>query len=198
MYSWSINPVKMACNLFLKQRTSIVLNEILGGKSQKTLLDLGCGSGDLGIALAKKFQKVILSDYSEGMLNLAESRASGENNITIRCNDAKVLPFDTNSIDNIIAIGLLDYVDKIETVIKELARVSQRGTTLVITSPKSPTIFQFLRVSSAFRKSVSGLPPIVNSLTRDEFENLLQSHNFKIVKMRALWDAMWIITAKKA
>ena len=90
-----------------------------------------------------------------------------------------------------------DYVDEIETVVKEITRVSQPGTTLVITAPKSPTIFQFLRVSSAFRKSVSGLPPIVNSLTRKEFENLLEHHDFKIMKMRALWDAMWIISAKK-
>ena len=58
LYEWNINPVKMACNIFLKQRSKIVLAEALSGNSHETLLDLGCGSGDLGISLSDAFRKL--------------------------------------------------------------------------------------------------------------------------------------------
>ena len=197
LYEWNINPVKMACNIFLRQRSKIVLAEALSGNSHDTLLDLGCGSGDLGISLSNAFQKIILSDYSEGMLDIARKNISDQTNIKLICNDATDIPVEDKSIDKTIAIGLLDYVKDIGAVLTEVSRVSKPGSTLIITAPKSPTIFQFLRVSSAFRKSVSGLPPIVNSMTKLEFENLLFKHEFKPLKMNALWDAMWIVTAQK-
>ena len=197
LYEWNINPVKMAANIFLKQRSKIVQGEILSGDSHETLLDLGCGSGDLGISLSDSFQKVILSDYSEGMLDIARKNISKQTNIDLICNDATDIPVGDSTVDNTIAIGLLDYVKETGAVLNEVSRVSNSGSTLVITAPKSPTIFQFLRVSTAFRKSVSGCPPIVNSLTKLEFEELLVQHDFKILKMAALWDAMWIVTAKK-
>ena len=113
-------------------------------------------------------------------------------------NDATDIPVEDKSVDTVIAIGLLDYVKDIGAVLSEVSRVSKLGSTIIITAPKSPTIFQFLRASNAFRKSVSGLPPIVNSMTKLEFENLLAKHDFKPQKMDALWDAMWIVTAQKS
>ena len=197
LYRWNINPVKMACNIFLKQRSKIVVAEVLSGNSQGTLLDLGCGSGDLGMSLSDSFQKIILSDYSKGMLDIARKNISDQINIDFICNDATDIPVEDKSVDSVIAIGLLDYVRDIGAVLKEVSRISKPGSTLVVTAPKSPTIFQFLRASNSFRKSVSGLPPIVNSMTKRNFEALLVQHSFKTLKMNALWDAMWIVTATK-
>ena len=197
LYTWNVNPVKMACNIFLKQRSRIVQTAVMSGTSHRTLLDLGCGSGDLGISLSGSFKKVILSDYSEGMLEIARRNISVETNIELIRNDASDIPLKGKSVDNTIAIGLLDYVVDVEAVLSEVARVSKLDSTLVLTAPKSPSIFQFLRVSNTFRKLVSGLPPIVNAMKRTEIDDLLLKHNFQIVRITALWDAMWIVTAKK-
>ena len=197
LYNWNLNPVKMACNVFLKQRSKVVQTAVMSGTSHRTLLDLGCGSGDLGISLSGSFEKVILSDYSEGMLEFAKKNISVERNIELIRNDASDIPLEDKSVDNTIAIGLLDYVIDVEAVLSEVARISKLDSTLVLTAPKFPSIFQFLRVSSAFRKLVSGLPPIVNAMKRNEIEDLLLKHDFQILRMTALWDAMWIVTAKK-
>ena len=159
-------------------------------------MDLGCGSGDLGISLSNAFRKLFfLIILKECWILLG--KYSNQTNIELICNDATDIPVEDKSVDATIAIGLLDYVKDIGAVLTEVSRVSKPDSTLIITAPKSPTIFQFLRVSSAFRKSVSGLPPIVNSMTKLEFENLLFKHDFKPLKMNALWDAMWIVTAQK-
>ena len=181
LYRWNIKPAKMACNIFLKQRSKIVVAEVLSGNSQGTLLDLGCGSGDLGMSLSDSFQKIILSDYSKGMLDIARKNISDQINIDFICNDATDIPVEDKSVDSVIAIGPLDYVRDIGAVLKEVSRISKPGSTLVVTAPKSPTIFQFLRASNSFRKSASGLPPIVIHDKRN-FEALLVQHSFKTLK----------------
>lgn len=48
-------------------------------KNAKTLLDVGCGPGTLGISLASKLEKVYCVDFSKAMLKLVKQNAKEKN-----------------------------------------------------------------------------------------------------------------------
>ena len=69
-------------------------------------------------------------------------------------------------------------------------------------------LFYLLILSGCSKEEVSVKPPDINqsykiyeeglnAMKRNEIEDLLLKHDFQILRMTALWDAMWIVTAKK-
>ena len=50
----------------------------LAGDEPKTILDMGCGTGRLAVALAERGHRVTGADPSEGMMKVARNRASAE------------------------------------------------------------------------------------------------------------------------
>ena len=81
--------------------------------ANRTVLDLGCGSGRYAVACATAGASRVLGiDIAPRMLELARSLAS-ENGVADRCSfeHTDVLGLDTNTkFDVIFAIGLFDYI----------------------------------------------------------------------------------------
>jgi ubiquinone/menaquinone biosynthesis C-methylase UbiE len=105
-------------------------------KPPARVLDLGCGTGDLALVLASKGMTVTAIDISTEML----TRASAQDN------DAavewvhlqthwKTLPFDSGRFDAVVASSVLEYVDDIHLVLREIARVVADGGFVYCTVP---------------------------------------------------------------
>lgn len=91
-----------------------------------TVLELGCGTGSLWMGrddLLGKFGKLVLSDFSEGMLDTAKKNIGAKDNIEYRVADIQDLPFEDNSFDMVIANSMLYHVPDIDKGIKEVRRV---------------------------------------------------------------------------
>ncbi len=90
-------------------------------------LDLGCGTGALGVRLAQLGFHVTLMDASEAMLDFAE-RASREAGVsektTLKRGDAALLAtsFDAGAFDLILCHNVLEFVDDPGTVLRSAAR----------------------------------------------------------------------------
>ena len=91
-----------------------------------TVLELGCGTGSLWIGrdeVLGSFGKLVLTDFSEGMLNTARENIGNRNNIEYRVADIQNLPFEDNSFDMVIANSMLYHVPDINKGINEVRRV---------------------------------------------------------------------------
>lgn len=67
----------------------------------KTLLDVGCGTGSKIIPLSPYFKKIVGIDYSDSMLEAANTQiaSSGCSNISFQKNDAYQMSFQDKSFD---------------------------------------------------------------------------------------------------
>lgn len=66
----------------------------LAGEAPKTILDMGCGTGRLAVALAERGHRVTGADPSAGMMQIARNRPGSER-VTWIDNDAKSLALET-------------------------------------------------------------------------------------------------------
>jgi demethylmenaquinone methyltransferase / 2-methoxy-6-polyprenyl-1,4-benzoquinol methylase len=96
-------------------------------------LDVCCGTGDIAFALAAKGAEVTGLDFSEPMLQIAQSRITHHaSRITFLQGDAQSLPFPDNSFD-IVTVGYgLRNLTSWREGLREMHRVARPGGRLLI------------------------------------------------------------------
>lgn len=103
----------------------------------KTLLDIGCGSGYISIEISKLGLKVIASDIVPLALKKIEKyckKSKLKSIKTLECSAEKI-PLKSNSIDYIVATSVLEHVWEQEKAIKEWKRVLKPKGRIFITVP---------------------------------------------------------------
>ena len=101
------------------------------------ILEVGCGPGRLWAQNQSSFNsgwRVILSDFSPGMLANARERLLTLSNLSFACFDAQDPPFPAGFFDIIIANHILYHVPDVDRAIAELHRILKPGGKLIATT----------------------------------------------------------------
>jgi len=124
----------------------------------QALLDIGCSWGRWCIAAQRKGYVVVGIDPSLGAI-MAARRVSQQLGLSIKylVADARYLPFDNNSFNNIFSYSVLQHLDRdnVRMVLSEIARILKpQGTSLI----QMPNIFGlrclYHQAKRNFRKAV--------------------------------------------
>lgn len=104
---------------------------VLNLKSNDLVLDIASGTGEPGLTIASNLDtgKVILTDLSKDMLDIAAENASSRNikNVETQVCDVSNLPFEDQTFDAISCrFGFMFFPD-MQTAAKEMARVLKPG-----------------------------------------------------------------------
>lgn len=89
-------------------------------------LELGCGTGSLWMGhddLVDRFDELVLTDLSEGMLETARKNIGNRNNVEYQIADIQDLPFEDDSFDMVIANAMLYHVPDLDKGLIEVRRV---------------------------------------------------------------------------
>jgi SAM-dependent methyltransferase len=106
---------------------------LLGDVRGRTVLDVGCGDGDLAIELWHRGATVTGIDASPEMIKAARLRAKREGaDISFMVGEAVSIPFDPRYFDVVAAVTILCFVANAAPVFCEIARVLKPGGRLVI------------------------------------------------------------------
>lgn len=105
--------------------------DFVGSSPVESVLDVGCGTGSLASALARRFPatEVCAVDLSPAYIDYAR-RAGSNPNITYQVEDACALSFPAGRFDRVLALLLLHFVPSAEQAIAEMLRVSKPGATV--------------------------------------------------------------------
>lgn len=90
------------------------------------VLELGCGTGNMWQDAARWLPaeaSLILTDFSEGMLDTARQTVPPLPNIAFRQVDIQQIPYEDNTFDVVIANMMLYHVPDLERALKEVSRV---------------------------------------------------------------------------
>ena len=102
---------------------------IIGDVKGMTVLEIGAGSCNCGIALARKGANVTCSDLSQEQLNIGSEVAKKAGvEIELVCSDMTDLSFtESDTVDLVISMSALDYVEDFNKVCSEVSRVLKNG-----------------------------------------------------------------------
>lgn len=179
----------------------------------KQILDVAAGTGELAIALWKKFRvKITAVDLSQEMLNLADKKIKQQGaNITIQKANAENLPFESNKFDAVsVGFGVRNF-ENLEKGLSELRRVvKENGNVYILEFSKMEGVlsplynFYFRKVLPFLAKMISGekeaytyLPDSVKNFPCGErMKNILLDLGFSKVEYKKL--SLGIVTIYKA
>jgi ubiquinone/menaquinone biosynthesis C-methylase UbiE len=99
----------------------LALEELAG---RRTVLDVGCGDGQIARALAAQGSEVLGIDPTQLHIEIANERAGGP---TYLLGSATQLPVPDASQDAVVACLVFEHIDEVDAAIAEVARVLKPG-----------------------------------------------------------------------
>lgn len=94
------------------------------------ILELGCGTGNLWAENLDRIPKgleIVLSDFSEGMLEQAKQNLKHSSFFQFKVIDAQSIPFENKSFDFVIANHMLYHMPERSKALSEIRRVLRPG-----------------------------------------------------------------------
>lgn len=104
--------------------------------NDKTVLDVGCGSGLFFKEVAAQASMVVGLDISRNLLIKARDRSLAFSNVTVILADADHLPFKDGLFGAVFAFTVLQNMPKPAATIAELKRVANKGEKVVVSGLK--------------------------------------------------------------
>ncbi len=165
----------------LRARMQAVLSVL--GPEPGSVLDAGMGGGRLCAELDRLGWSVTGVDASAEMVGLARERLP---HIAARLAEGRVerLPLDDETLDAVVATGVLEYVADLDETLHELARVLRAGgvAALSIPAPTAPHTLWRLRVLYPLARVAKSMlpfgrpsPPVRPPLSRARLESALDA-----------------------
>jgi len=93
------------------------------------VLDVGCGTGNFTVKLARSVKSVVGVDISESMLEKARKkiRELKLSNATVIRANALHLPFESERFDAVYSVTALEFFESPSEAVKEMKRVAKKG-----------------------------------------------------------------------
>jgi len=146
-------------------------------------LDLGCGTGNYTIELAKRGADVVGIDTSEEMLGCARIKAQkADIKASFKAADAMNLPFPDSSFDAVLSNGLLCFLKEPEKALMEMHRVLKPGGRVVVgvLNRWSPWAL-FRRIKGLFKDTIYNKARFISP---PELERMLRIAGFEIKEVK--------------
>jgi demethylmenaquinone methyltransferase/2-methoxy-6-polyprenyl-1,4-benzoquinol methylase len=130
------------------------------GKKMNHLLDIATGTADMALMAYQQIKPSKISgiDISEGMMQYGRIKISAKKlseTIQLSLGDSIAIPFPDNSFDGaMVAFGVRNFAD-LEKGLKEINRVLQPGSKLVILEFSQPTSFWFKPIYNLYMKWIT-------------------------------------------
>ncbi|MAY82816.1 MAG: bifunctional demethylmenaquinone methyltransferase/2-methoxy-6-polyprenyl-1,4-benzoquinol methylase UbiE [Flavobacteriales bacterium] len=181
--------------------------KLLSEDNPKRILDVATGTGDFALASSKLSPQSIKGiDISEGMLEIGRQKVDKlgkSEQIELIYGDSEDIPFENETFDAVtVAFGVRNF-ENLEKGLKEINRVMQIGSRLVIIEFSKPKSFPFKQLYNFYFNHI--LPKIGKMVSKDdsaytylpesvnafpegkEFESILENLDFKLLPTHSLF-----------
>ncbi|MCL2199060.1 MAG: class I SAM-dependent methyltransferase [Defluviitaleaceae bacterium] len=156
-------------------------------KANQRVLELGCGNAIFWKAVCNKIPdiKLVLSDFSEGMLDSAKENTSGLDFIEdYAVIDAQNLPYDNDSFDIVIANYMLYHVPNVEKALSEISGVLKPDGVFFAAAFGKNNLKEVTEIFYNFDNKIdSVLVDMVKNFGLENGEELLKKH-FSSVELK--------------
>ena len=183
---WSVTYDRPGLQLFTYRPIHDAVLARIDGIEPSTVVDLGCGTGQLTQRLIRTFPhaNIVGLDLSDGMLSEAARRlrqVGGDAQPLVRA-DALQLPFASSSVDLVVCTESFHWYPDQAGALAELARVLDPGGRLLIASIATVTGAGdrlLRRATGAGARTIRALPP-------HRMRGLLARSGFEVISQRRI------------
>jgi len=173
------------------------ITNLLNIKKVDTCLDVGCGFGDLTIAMGKYAGMSYGVDCNEKFIDVCRRKNRRRRNLVFLNRPSEKLPFERESINLIVSKTVLEHVDDVDKTLSEMARVITKRGIVYIECPnymwfweghyKVPMIPMMPKPLFKLYLKLIGRPTGfldgINYVTPNQIEKVLKSKGLLVVNL---------------
>lgn len=136
------------------------LEDSLPTGNYSDVIEIGAGTGIHLNYIKHRFNKYLLTDANQKMLDIAKNKHKGITGLDFKMIRGDMLPYENGTFDRLIATHCLEHIPQPHLAIKEFKRVVKIGGTVSILIPTDPGIAWRLGQSLGPRKKAleAGIP----------------------------------------
>jgi ubiquinone/menaquinone biosynthesis C-methylase UbiE len=153
-----------------------------------SVLDIGCGQGDLLAQLSPRAQTVVGTDLVDVMVETARANLRDYANVRVLAAPAEDLPFPDQSIDAAILADVIEHLLEPIGCLKEIRRVLKPGGLLVITTPNAPIEARWKRLDRVLNAPFLWLHRRKPKAPSGAFEYLYRKEELATLARRAEYE----------
>lgn len=166
-------------------RDEHVINRILsfaGLREDEVVMDLGCGTGILTVAMAPYVKTLIAVDVTEKMIRETMDRCKSKQleNVRYITSNSEKIPVATGSVDKIVIRLGFHHFYNIPHVMRELLRILKQDGLLVIADIITSSDPSIGKLHNAIEKLRD--PSHVQLYSEDDFIDLASRYNLKVME----------------
>ena len=117
------------------KRLKTIENAVSQIDNVSTILELGCGHGEVLEVIYDPNIKLVGIDINPSSIVLTKERFKSRNNVTILEGDIRKLPYPDESFDVVVCSEVLEHIPNPIEVLTEIKRVLKRHGTFISTVP---------------------------------------------------------------
>lgn len=179
-------------NLVIELRSKLI-NSNLNYLSQKEILDVGCGNGDISLPFLYNNNKVTFLDISESMLEIVKTKIPGHllNSVEfINMNFENF--FSKKDYDLIILLGVIAHVESLSLVFSKLVDYLKKDGILVIQYTDKNNLLSLILRIIRYIKSLFGIKYgyEINYTSSKEINELLRLKSLFCFNKISYWPAL--------
>jgi ubiquinone/menaquinone biosynthesis C-methylase UbiE len=149
----------------------------------RSILEVGCGTGLNTGYLASHAKELIAFDFSAGMLEQARAKTTAGNVCFVQCDIQLDWPMDDGSVDLVVCMLVLEHIANLDHVFQEAARVLRPGGEFFV-SELHP-FRQHQGCQARFTDVNSGNLVLVQAFLHDvsDYVNASIEHGFEVIRL---------------
>lgn len=165
----------------------------------KTMLDVGCGTGALHQVISSRVKHIHGIDYSEGMIEIAKEKVMKSNleNVSYTCLELQALDSLNQTFDLVIAFYTLHLFDSLESTLVNIKSVlDDQGYFISVTPCMKESKFLGLLLEIGGK---IGLLPKMNRFTHEALIATFKQYDFEILEAIRISDKSpeYFVVARK-
>lgn len=164
-----------------------ILEKLNEEENLGNLIEFGCGTGYFTKTLADKSEKIISTDISEEMLDIAKERL---NEIEFQVMDCQECKFDENTFDTAFMGLVLLFADDPIKALKEIRRILRPEGTLIIADPDISYLSNYGKLKFRIRALIKyrRIPSTGHVLNQGIILDLLDKTEFEVINKEIISD----------
>jgi len=147
-------------------------------KSDATLMDFGCATGDSSVLFAKEVNKVVGIDYSDEMIRLANEKHKVEN-VSFLATTLDKYNAQMHTFDIIVALNVLHLINDLDESIKLFSRFIKPNGYLIASTPYVGEKKSFIATALTLISKTSVIPHI-NAFSHNQVLDKFSNYGFKL------------------
>jgi ubiquinone/menaquinone biosynthesis C-methylase UbiE len=162
--------------------------------SDNRVVEIGCGTGIITLGVAACVGRVIGTDVSPEMIEVARRKAEEREveNVDFRVSDGYALPYDDASFDAVLMFNTLHVVKEPEALLREAHRLLRPSGYLVSATDcyaePVPLAIRLKLLVQGLLKAL-GVIPFLSSFTVEDLRRLFESASFEVMETDVLHPA---------